>query len=93
MVLSVVVTVQGNSGWQFDFRQMGRVGKETWDTLQLTTGLSVDILTLDIVWVIVVSAVEVMAVVLMFQRVSVGQMTVSSRDEIVNFVGGIRWIA
>jgi hypothetical protein len=50
---------------------MGRVGKETWDTLRLMAGLSMDILMLDIVGVIVVSAVEVAAVILMFQRVSV----------------------
>jgi hypothetical protein len=64
MALSIVVTVQGDSGWQFDFWQMGRAGEETWDTLQLTTGLSVDILMVDIVQVVVISAVEVMAEVL-----------------------------
>jgi hypothetical protein len=41
----------------------------------------------------VVLAVEVTAVVLMFQRVSVSQMTASSRDKIVEFVGGVGWIA
>jgi hypothetical protein len=92
MALSIVVTVRGDSGWQLDFRQMGRVGEETWDTLWLMAGLSVDILTLDIVWVIVVLAVEVVAVILMFQRVSVSQMTASSRDEIVKLVGCVRWI-
>jgi hypothetical protein len=92
IVLRVVVTMQGDSGRQFNFRQMGRVGEETWDTLWLTAGLSVDILTLDIVWVIVILAVEVMAEVLMFQRVSMSQMTVSFRDEIVKLVSGIWWI-
>jgi hypothetical protein len=71
MALRVVVIVQGDSGWQLDWVQTGRAGKETCDTLQLTAGLLVDILTLDIVWVIVVSAVEVTVVILMFQRVSV----------------------
>jgi hypothetical protein len=65
MALSVVVTVWGDSGWQFDFRQMGRAGKETQDTLWLMAGLSMDILMLDIVQVIVVSTVEVTAEVLM----------------------------
>jgi hypothetical protein len=66
MMLRVVVTVWGDSGRQFDLRQMGRAGKEAHDTLWLPTWLLVDILMLDIVWVIVVSAVEVMAIVLMF---------------------------
>jgi hypothetical protein len=66
MVLRVVVTVQGDSGWELDFGQMGRVGEETCNTLQLMAGLSVNILMLDIVGVIVVLAVEVVAVVLMF---------------------------
>jgi hypothetical protein len=91
MALSIVVTVQGDSGWQFDFGQMGRVGKETCDTLWLMTGLSVDILTLDIVWVVVILAVEVAAEVLMFQRVSVSWMTVSSRDEIMKLVSHVGW--
>jgi hypothetical protein len=68
---------------------MGRAGKETHNTL---AGLSMDILTLDIVQVIVVSAVEVAAVVLMFQRVSMSWMTASSRDEIVELVGCVGWI-
>jgi hypothetical protein len=93
MVLSVVVTVQGDSGWQLDFGQMGRVGKETWNTLWLMAGLLMDILMLDIVWVIVVLAVEVTAVVLMFQSVSMSWMTASSRDEIVELVGQVRWVA
>jgi hypothetical protein len=29
MALRVVVTVQGDSSWQVDFGQMGRVGEET----------------------------------------------------------------
>jgi hypothetical protein len=57
MVLRVVVTVQGNNGWQLDHEQTGRAGEETHDALQLVAGLVVDILTLDMVWVIVVSAV------------------------------------
>jgi hypothetical protein len=65
---------------------MGRVGEETCDTLWLMAGLSVDILVLDIVWVIVVLAVELAAEVLMLQRVSPSWMTGSSRDEIVKFV-------
>jgi hypothetical protein len=55
-------------------------------------GLSMDILTLDISGVIVVSTVEVLAIVLMFQRVSVSQMTVSSRDKIMELVCGVRWV-
>jgi hypothetical protein len=51
-----------------------------------------DILTLDMVWIVVVSAVEVMAEVLMLQRVSPSQMTASSRDEIVKLVSGVRWV-
>jgi hypothetical protein len=92
MALSIVVTVWGDSGWQLDFGQMGRAGEETQDTLWLMAGLSMDILMLDIVGVIVVSAVEVTAVVLMFQRVSVSQMTVSSRDRIVKLVSCVRWV-
>jgi hypothetical protein len=87
MALRVIVTVWGNSSWQLDLGQTGSVGKETQNTLWLMAGLLVDILTLDIVWVIVVSTVEVMAEVLMFQRVSVSWMTASSRDEIMELVG------
>jgi hypothetical protein len=47
------------------------VGEETQDTLQVPAGLLVDILMLDIVKVVVVSAVEVMAEILVLQRVSV----------------------
>jgi hypothetical protein len=65
MALSIVVTMRGDSSWQLDFRQMSNAGEETWDTLWLTAGLSVDILTLDIVGVIVILAVEVAAEVLM----------------------------
>jgi hypothetical protein len=57
MVLRVVVMVWGDSGWELDFGQMGRAGKEACDTLQLAAGLVVDILMLDMVWVIVVSVV------------------------------------
>jgi hypothetical protein len=92
IALRVVVTMQGDSSRQFDFRQMGRVGEETQDTLWLTAGLLVDILMLDIVWVIVISAVEVTAEVLMFQRVSMSQMTASSRDEIMEFVSGVQQV-
>jgi hypothetical protein len=66
MALRVVVTVWGDSSWQLDFGQMGRVGEEAQDTLWLCTGLLMDILTLDMVWVIVVLAVEVTTEVLMF---------------------------
>jgi hypothetical protein len=93
IVLRVVVTMWGDSSGQFDFRQMGRVGKETWDTLWLMAGLSVDILMLNMVWVIVVSAVEVTAEVLVLQGVSVSQMTASSRDKSVELVGHIRQVA
>jgi hypothetical protein len=48
---------------------------------------------LDMIQVIVVLAVEVVAVVLMFQRVSMSQMTVSSRDKIVELGGRIRQVA
>jgi hypothetical protein len=60
--------------------------------LWLVAGLLVDILMLDMVWVIVVSAVEVMAEVLMLQRVSPSQMTVRSRDKIMEFVSGVRQV-
>jgi hypothetical protein len=86
------VTVWGNSGWQLNQGQTGKVGKEAWDTLWLMAGLLVDILMLDMVWVIVVLAVEVTAEVLMFQRVSPSQMTASSRDKIVKLVSGVRWV-
>jgi hypothetical protein len=65
MVLRVVMTVQGDSGWELDWGQMGKVGEEAWDILQLTAGLSMDILMLDMIWVIVVLAVEVIAEILM----------------------------
>jgi hypothetical protein len=71
---------------------MGKVGEETHDTLRLMAGLLVDILMLDMVQVIVVLAVEAVTEVLMFQRVSPSQMTVSSRDEIVKFVSCVGWI-
>jgi hypothetical protein len=93
MALRVVVTVQGDSGWQLDWGQTGKVGEEAHDTLQLMAGLSMDILMLDIVWVIVVLAVEVAAEILMLQRVSPSWMTASSRDEIVKLVSGVRWVA
>jgi hypothetical protein len=92
IVLRVVVTMWGDSSGQLDFGQMGRAGEETQDTLWLLAGLSVDILMLDIVWVIVISAVEVVAEVLMFQRVSVSRMTASSRDKIVELVGCVWWV-
>jgi hypothetical protein len=92
MVLRVVVTVQGDSGWQLDLGQTGRVGKETHNALRLAAGLLMDILMLDMVWVIVVLAVEVTAEVLMLQRVSMSQMTASSRDEVIELVGCVRWV-
>jgi hypothetical protein len=49
MALRVVVTVWGDSGWQLDRGQTGKVGKEAWDTLQLMAGLSMNILMLDMV--------------------------------------------
>jgi hypothetical protein len=66
MTLRVVVTVQGNSSGQFDWGQTGKAGEEACDTLWVMAGLSVDILMLDIVGVVVVSAVDVVAVILMF---------------------------
>jgi hypothetical protein len=71
---------------------MGRVGEEAQDTLQLAAGLSVDILMLDMVWVIVVLAVDINVEIRMFERVSMSWMAVSSRDEIVELVGGVWWI-
>jgi hypothetical protein len=44
-------------------------------------------------WVIVVSAVEVVAEIMMFESMSVSWMAVSSRDEIVKLVGGVRRVA
>jgi hypothetical protein len=55
-------------------------------------GHLVDILMLDIVWVIVVLTIEVVAEVLMFQRVSTSQITASSRDKSVELVSGIWWV-
>jgi hypothetical protein len=92
MALRVVVTMQGDSSWQLDWGQTGSVGKEAHDTLWLAAGLLMDILMLDMVWIIVVLAVEVVAEVLMFQRVSPSQMTASSRDRIVKLVSGVRWV-
>jgi hypothetical protein len=45
----------GESGWQLDQGQSGSVGEETQDTLQLLAGSSVDILTLDIVVIVVLA--------------------------------------
>jgi hypothetical protein len=45
------------------------------------------------VGVIVVSAVEVVAEILMFQRVSMSWMTVSSRGEYMKLVSCVRWVA
>jgi hypothetical protein len=92
MALRVVVTVWGDSGWQLDRGQMGKVGEEACDALWLAAGLSMDILMLDMAWVIVVLVVEVAAEVLMFQRVSPSWMTASSRDKIVEFVSGVRQV-
>jgi hypothetical protein len=92
IALRVVATMWGDSGWQFNWGQTGKVGKEACDTLQLMAGLLVDILMLDISLVVVVSAVEVVAVILMFQSMSPSQMTASSRDEIVELVGGVERI-
>jgi hypothetical protein len=60
--------------------------------LWLMAGLLVNILMLDMVCVIVVLTVEVTAEVLMFQRVSMSQMAVSSRDEIMELVSGVQWV-
>jgi hypothetical protein len=49
MALRVVVTVQGDSGWQLDQGQTGKVGEEACDTLWLVAGLSMDTLMLDMV--------------------------------------------
>jgi hypothetical protein len=65
MVLRVVMTVQGESGWQLDWGQSGSMGKETRDTLQLLAGSSVDILMHCIV-VIVVLAEDVVAEIRVF---------------------------
>jgi hypothetical protein len=92
MALRVVATMQGESGWQLDQGQSGSAGEETWDTLRVLTGLSVDILTLDIVGVIVILAVEVMAEVLVLQRVSMSWMATSSRFELMEFVSGVERI-
>jgi hypothetical protein len=61
--------------------------------LQLAVGLSIDILMLNIVGVIVVSAVEVMAEILVLQGVGVSWMTMSPRLKLVKFVGHVRRIA
>jgi hypothetical protein len=56
-------------------------------------GLSVDILTLDIVQVVVVSAVDVNAEIRVFESMSMSWMAASSRDEIVKLVGCVWWVA
>jgi hypothetical protein len=61
--------------------------------LQLATGLVVDILMLNIVWVIVVPAVDINAEIRMLKRVSMSWMAASSRDKIVKLVGGVGQIA
>jgi hypothetical protein len=93
MVLRVVATVQGESGWQLDWGQSGNTDEETQNTLQVLAGLLVDILTLDIVGVIVILAVEVAAEVLVLQRMSMSWMATSSWFELVKFVSGIGGIA
>jgi hypothetical protein len=93
MALRVVATVWGDSSWQLDQGQTGKAGEEAHNTLRLMAGLLVDILMLDISWVIVVSAIEVMAVILMLQRVSPSWMTVSSRNKIVKLVSCVGGIA
>jgi hypothetical protein len=55
MALRVVTTIRGESGWQLDQGQSGSVGEETRDTLQLAAGSSMDILTLDIVVIVVLA--------------------------------------
>jgi hypothetical protein len=72
---------------------MGRADKEAWDTLWLAAGLVMDILTLDMVWVIVVLAVDINAEIRMLESMSMSQMAVSSRDKIVEFVGHIQQVA
>jgi hypothetical protein len=89
MVLRVVVTVWGDSGWQFDFGQMGRVGEEPHNTLGVTVQ---DILMFDMAGVIVVLAVGVDAEVRMFQSMSMSWVAASSRDEIVELVGCVWWV-
>jgi hypothetical protein len=90
MALRVVLTVWGDNGGQFDFRQMGRVGEEPHNTLGVTVQ---DILMLDITGVTVVLAIGVDAEVRMFQSVNLSQVAVSSRDEIVKLVGCVWQIA
>jgi hypothetical protein len=92
MALRVVTTVWGDSSWQLDHGQVGRVGEETWGALRLAAGLFVDILMVDMVLVIVVSAVEVTAETMMFESVSVSWMAVHSREEIVKLVGCVWWV-
>jgi hypothetical protein len=89
MALRVVATIRGDSSWQLDWGQSDRAGEETQDTLWVLTGLSVDMLMLDIVGVIVISAVEVVAEILMLQRVSVSWMTMSSWPELMKLVSHV----
>jgi hypothetical protein len=70
---------------------MGSAWTKTWDTLQLAAGLSMDILTLDIV-VIVVLAEDIMTEVEMLKGVNMGWMAVSSQFELMEFVCGVGWI-
>jgi hypothetical protein len=84
MVLRVVVTMWGDSGWQLDLRYVGRVGKEARDTLWLVAGFVVDILMLDIIVVVLAEGID--TEIRMFERVSMSQIAASSRDEIVELV-------
>jgi hypothetical protein len=92
MVLRVVATVRGESGWQLDWGQSGSVGEKTPDTLQLAAGSSMDILMLDIV-VIVVLAEDVVTEIGVFKSMCVCQMTMAAGFELVKFVGCIWGIA
>jgi hypothetical protein len=68
---------------------MGRVGEEMCDTMWVSTGV---VQMLDII-VIVVLAVSIIAEVMMLESMSMSQIAVSSRDEIMELVHGIWWIA
>jgi hypothetical protein len=69
------------------------VGKEAWDTVYIPAELLVDILTLDMVRVVVVLAVGVNAEVRMLESMSMSWMAASSRDKIVKLVSCVwQWV-
>jgi hypothetical protein len=66
------------------------IGDEARETLRLAAGDSVDKLTLDIV--VVVVAEEVATEVGVLEGMLMSRMATRTRFELVEFVGGVRWV-